>query len=70
MGNRLVGNVAILGAVLLRIANVYDKLFDEEQFAVLQVQPQWWSIVGNFFANNALLLKFCAEYDGDRPLLL
>ena len=41
MGNRLVGNVAILGTVLLRIANVYDKLFDDEQFAVLEVRPQW-----------------------------
>ena len=30
MGNRLLGNVAMLGTVLLRIANVYDKLFDDE----------------------------------------
>ena len=41
MGNRLVGNVVILGTVLLRIANVYDKMFDDEQFAILEVQPQW-----------------------------
>ena len=41
MGNRLAGNVAILGTVLLRIANVYDKLFDDEQFDVLEVRPQW-----------------------------
>ena len=40
MGNRFVDNVVILSTVLLRIANVYNILFDDEQNAVPEVPTQ------------------------------
>ena len=70
MGNRFVDNVIILSTVLLGNANVYNKLFDDEQIAVPEVQTQWWSVVGIFVADSAVLLKFCAKYNGDPPLVL
>ena len=40
MGNRFVDNIVILSTVLLRIANVYNILFDDEQNAVQEVPTQ------------------------------
>ena len=58
MGNRFVDNVVILSTVLLRITNVYNILFDNGNNAVQEAPTQWWSVVGDFFVDNALFTEF------------
>ena len=40
MGNRFVDNVVVLSTVLLRIANVYNILFDDGRNAVKEAPAQ------------------------------